>query len=375
MKLPGKRRKRGLALAMTLFFVLIAFFAASTLLVRSHYEAQATIMDTSAIQREALARSALASGLAMLESAGTDETFSTFSLAGEGAMVARVWLEQESDDLFRLNAEVKGGMGRPYVAQKVLRKKPRLSAIDMAHLLDGDLGTPDQLKYRVVGSSDWVSLPSSKSSMMWVEIDRRGNVTTNYFPILETGVSPNLPDGFIERLVARNDELINEGKIEHGFFKKASLAIEENWELNVNNAIDLGVNAGNYSGGLGQSAGNGGLNQTRLETDPDFIRPARVVTDALTKGAAIEHYSQDQGAWSTVELDLSREPSGSIPGPATSDGEGLYIPVIKPGADLIKRYDLADETWSERENRKKGKGSQTHARKHEKTARRREIKA
>ena len=207
MKLPGKRRvrRRGLAIALTLFFVLIAFFAATSLLARSHFEAQATIMDTASIQREALARSALASGLAILESAGTEESFSEFSLAGPGGMEARVWLEQVDDHLFRLFAEVKGGMGRPYVAQKVLRKKPRLTAIDMAHLVDGQLTTPDSLKYRVVGSDNWVSLPTSKSSLMWVEVDRRGNVVSNYFPVLETGQSADLPDGFIERLFEKND--------------------------------------------------------------------------------------------------------------------------------------------------------------------------
>jgi hypothetical protein len=347
---------------MTLFFVMIAFFAASTLLVRSHYEAQATIMDTVSIQREALARSALASGQAMLESAGTDEVFEKFSLAGPGGLEAHVWLVKESDDLFRMYAEVKGGMGRPYLAQKVLRKKPRLSAIDMVHLVDGDLTTADQLKYRVVGSKDWVSLPNSKSSMMWVEVDRRGNVVSNYFPVLETGKSPNLPDGFIERLVAKNDELINQGKIEHGFFKKASLAIEENWELNINKAIEVGVNAGNsgFAPGAGNSsfapeAGNGpaanvGVGNpggVLLENDPDLIRPARMVADALTQGAAIEHYSQDSGKWMTVELDLSREPSGGIPGPATSDGKGLYFPILKPGPDSIRRYDFRTEGWSE----------------------------
>lgn len=351
MKLPGKRKKRrrGIAIAMTLFFVLVAFFAASTLLVRSHFEAQATVMDTVAIQREALARSALASGQAMLETAGTNEDFAPFSLAGPGGMEAKVWLEQDSANIFRLYAQVDGGLGRPYLAQKVLRKKPRLTAIDLAHLNDGDLATADQLKYRVVGSEDWVSLPSSRSSLMWVKVDRRGNVTSNYFPVLETGASPDLPDGFIARLVEKNEELTNEGRIEHGFFKKASLAIEENWDLNINKPLDLGVGNAAFQSNTAGFQANSNLQQNaspQLENNPDLIRPARVVADALTKGAAIEHYSQDEGTWTTLNLDLS-DVSGGFPGPAASDGKGLYFPILKPGADSLSHYDFESETWSE----------------------------
>ena len=333
-----------MTIALTLFFVLIAFFAATSLLARSHFEAQATIMDTASIQREALARSALASGLAILESAGTEETFTDFSLAGPGGMEARVWLEHEDDDIFRLFAEVKGGMGRPYVAQKVLRKKPRLTAIDMAHLVDGQLTTADSLKYRVVGSDDWVSLPNGKSSLMWVEVDRRGNVVSNYFPVLETGQSAALPDGFIERLIEKNDEYVNDGNIEHGFLRKASIAIEENQQLNLNRPLQVGVNMGN-AGNAGNNGG-GGL-EVQLETNPDFIRPAREVADAITVGAAIEHYSQESGQWNTITLDLSGEPSGVIPGAATSDGKGVYFPIIKPGEDSLRRFDFESESWEE----------------------------
>ena len=344
MKLPGKRRvrRRGLAIALTLFFVLIAFFAATSLLARSHFEAQATIMDTASIQREALARSALASGLAILESAGTEESFSEFSLAGPGGMEAKVWLEQVDDDLFRLFAEVKGGMGRPYVAQKVLRKKPRLTAIDMAHLVDGQITTPDSLKYRVVGSDNWVSLPTSKSSLMWVEVDRRGNVVSNYFPVLETGQSADLPDGFIERLIEKNDEYVKDGNIEHGFLKKASVAIEENQQLNLNRPLQVGVNMGN----AGNTGNNPGLGVV-LESNPDFIRPAREVADAITDGAAIEHYSQETGQWNTITVDFSAEPSGGIPGPATSDGKGMFFPILKPGEDSLRRYDFESRRWDE----------------------------
>lgn len=345
MKLPGKRsaRRKGLTIALTLFFVLIAFFAATSLLARSHFEAQATIMDTASIQREALARSALASGLAILESAGNEDGFTDFSLAGPGGMEAKVRLVHEGDDIFRLLAEVKGGMGRPYVAQKVLRKKPRLTAIDMAHLVDGLLTTPDSLKYRVVGSEDWVSLPTDKSSLMWVEVDRRGNVVSNYFPVLESGQSNALPDGFIERLIEKNDEFVKDGDIEHGFLKKASIAIEDNEQLNLNRPLQVGVNMGNTGNHVPDDPDLG----VQLENNPDFIRPAREVADAITDGAAIEHYSQETGQWNTITVDFSAEPSGGIPGPATSDGKGLFFPILKPGEDSLRRYDFESRRWDE----------------------------
>lgn len=325
---------------MTLFFVLIAFFAASTLAVRSHYEAQATIVEILNIRREALARSALSTGLAKLEGAGTEEGFLPFTLDGPGGLQAKVNLEPAGEDLLRLQARVEGGVGQAYLAQKVLKKRPQLIGVDVVHLLDGDLSTPDELKYRVVGSDEWISIPSEKTSLLWVKLDRRGNLFSSHFPALEGAPSPDLPEGFMERLVARNDELTRDGDIDQGFLKKASQALEENWQLDLNKPIEQGINAG-YAG----NAGNGNL-APQLETNPEFIRPARTVAKALSRGAEVDFQSQETGEWESIDLGLGSNFEG-FPGKVASDGKAMFLPLLVPGEDRLRRFDLKAKSWSE----------------------------
>ena len=234
-----ERSVRGLALPITLFFVLVAFFAATAVLARVHFDAQASVLETTGIQREALARSALATLQARLDKAGTEVGIEPFTLEGPGGLKANAWVQQESDELFRLFAKV-NGMGSPYIAQMVVRKKPVVVGLDIVHLNDGDVDTSDMLKYRTADSPEWVLLPSPKRALMWVDADRRGNIFANYFPLLGGRESPSFPRELIEKFVRANDQLVRAGSINHRFTKQVAVALEENSEIDFN-YVGLGM--------------------------------------------------------------------------------------------------------------------------------------
>jgi hypothetical protein len=334
---------RGMALPITLFFVMVAFFAASALLTRVHYEAKASSFETTSIQREALARSALTTLIAKLNQAATEEGVTPVTLTGPGGFKATTWIEKEGDSLFRLYAKVDGGMGKPYVAQKVVRKKPVLTPIDVAHLSDGSLHTSDQLKFRATNAKKWTLLPSPKGAVMGVEVDRRGNIFANYFPVLAGKLDSTLPKDFITNFVRRNDQLVREGNVGHDFLKSASQAIEENWELDLNETQSTGIT---NSAGASQNS-SFAASQSSAARNPELVQNTHTVADAIAGGATLQHYSSETGEWNTIGFGLPKGVTGQVPGYSTSDGDNLYVPILKPGPDRLRKYNLKRKSWTD----------------------------
>ena len=327
---PMRRPGRGMALPITLFFVLVAFFAATAVLARVHFDAQASVMETTGIQREALARSALATLQARLDKAGTEIGVEPVILEGPGNLRANAWVQQESDEIFRLFAKV-NGMGSPYIAQMVVRKKPVVVGLDVVHLNDGEVETSDMLKYRTADSPEWGLLPSPKRALMWVDADRRGNIFAHDFPLLSGRERPGYPLDLIQRFVRANDELVRAGRINHAFTKQVALALESDSEIDFN-TVGLGI------------APNMGIAANLPQPRPDYIKTAREVADAVSDGASIQHYSMETGEWHSIPVPLPTT-SGAVPGRGSSDGKSLYMPVMQPGPDTLKRYDLEKKEW------------------------------
>lgn len=324
-----------MALPMTLFFVLMAFFVASAVLARAHFEARATVLEANAIQQEGLARAALSTLQAKLNAAGGEDKVEEFTLKGPSGMTARAWFEEGDNELFRLYASVEGS-GRPFRAQKVVRKMPVLDALDVVHLSDGKIETPDGVKMRVARASNWSNLTSPGVSLFWIHADRRGNIFANDFPAVSTETKDGLPPDFLKNFVAKNADLVQSGRINFEFVSHLAQAIEDNRSLNLN--ADLGGGIGGTLGGQGGPVGPG--------TNPEYIKPTLTVVDVVAKGAKIQHYSSEKGVWESIPVPFQQGVTGQIPGSSTSDGKKLYLPMMQPGPDRLLSFDLKSRQWS-----------------------------
>lgn len=329
-------KTRGMALPMTLFFVLTAFFVASAVLVRAHFEARATVLEAGSIQRESLARAALSTLQSKLNAAGLEDGVEPFTLSGPDGLVARAWFEEDENDIFRLYASVQGSGGRPYVAQKVVKKTPLLDALDVVHLSDGDIDTPDGVKMRVAKATTWTALSSPGGSLLWVQADRRGNIFATSFPAISGEGSDVLPEEFLRKFIAANDALVQSGSINFEFLSTVAQALEDNPAVDLNAPLTQGV------------AGMSG-NQAQLTrpTDPNFIRPTHTVVDAVVKNAKVQHYSTESGLWSSITVPFSEGVSGQLPGRSSSDGKKVYLSLMQPGPDRLLAFDLASRRWSD----------------------------
>lgn len=340
-----RSKVRGMALPMTLFFVLTAFFVASAVLVRAHFEARATVLEAGSIQRESLARAALSTMQSKLNAAGGEDGVEEFVLQGPDGLKARAWFEEGENDIFRLYASVQGSGGRPFVAQKVVKKTPVLDALDVVHLSDGDIDTPDGVKMRVAKANTWTTLTSPGGSLIWVQADRRGNIFANYFPAVSGQAGEVLPEEFLRKFIARNDILVQSGQINFEFFSKVAQAIEDNTPVDLNGPQDWGIGST-----MGQSV-------PLPPTDPDFIRPTHTVVDAVAQGARVQHYSTEKGLWSSISVPFRDGVDGQLPGRTSSDGKKLYLSMMQPGPDRLLSFDLKSREWSDLPTPKAGSGT------------------
>lgn len=328
---------------MTLFFVMVAFFAASAVITRAHYEARASVIETVSIQQEALARSALVTLQGKLDQAGTEEDAPTVELSGPGGLKAITWIEKENDEVFRLCAKVEGGMGQPFLAQKIVRKKPVLTALDLAHLTDGDIATADHIRLRLADADTWTNLPAPKSSMMWVNVDRRGNIFANHFPVLGGEIQTSLPTDFVASFVKKNDEYLRQGKINFQFLKQAAQALEDNRDLDLN-VSQVGIPNGGFGPNMGEFGGDAAIAMpVQPEFSSELVKPTHEVATAFADGASIRHYSPEKGVWERISIDLP--PGPHLPGRTCSDGKKVYLPILQPGEDSLRSYELKSKTW------------------------------
>jgi hypothetical protein len=331
---------KGVALPITLFFVMVAFFAASALLTRAHFEAQATVLEANGIQQEALARAALSTLQARLEHTTDEEAMEQVVLQGPGGFQATTWFEVEDNSVYRLFARVESGTTQPFVAQRVVKKRPVLNPLDVAHLTDGDIDTADGVKLRLAGSDVWRPISAPRKSLLWLQVDRRGGISATHFPVLTGDVASPLSPDDLEEFLENNNSLIQNGEVGFDFFERVAQAIDEN------SSVDLAA----HNMGIGLNAANNNVNVNTNNSNSNnhnqggLVFTASEIVEAVVVGSSIQHYSTERGTWSTIDLAM---PDGQLPGPTASDGKKLYLPVLKPGADRLMSYDLEQGAWAE----------------------------
>ncbi|MCA9792593.1 MAG: hypothetical protein KC910_12390 [Candidatus Eremiobacteraeota bacterium] len=337
---------RGLAIPVVLFFVMAAFFAASAMVVRVRQETQATLLESSRLQRESLARSAIASLLAVLNHEGTESGHQELSFQDEpSGMQARAWVERESDEVLFLLAEVKGGMGEPVSIQQVVHKKPAVEGVDYAQLSDGDVDTSDTILYRPTDQDSWQSLAAPGVGLTFMRADQRGGLWALFLPSLNGHPGPGIPPEFMQTVVAKNDSLVRDGSLNTSFMRRVAEALEYDYEVTLDGDLILA------SGGAAGNAGNAYTPAIPIPapaTNPERL-PLQQLAIGLTAGAELYHYSSENHSWEEIPIELPDYDSrlAQVPGKPVSDGDSVYVPVLRRGADAIRRYTYETKKWED----------------------------
>ncbi|MGE0495974.1 MAG: hypothetical protein AB7S38_42605 [Vulcanimicrobiota bacterium] len=336
---------RGLAIPVVLFFVMAAFFAASAMVVRVRQETRATLLESSRLQRESLARSAIASLLAVLNHEGTESEHQELSFEdAPSGMTAHAWVERESDKVLFLLAEVKGGLGEPVSIQQVVHKKPAVEGVDYAQLSDGDVSTSDTILYRPTAQDGWQSLPAPGVGLTFLRADHQGGLWALFLPSLNGQPGPGIPPEFMQTVVAKNDSLVRDGSLNTAFLRRLSEVLEYNYEVTLDGDLILS------GGGVAGNAGNSGNHMPPPTPRPAEGRlPLQDLAIGLTTGAELYHYSSENRSWEGIPIVMpdTTDRVAQVPGKPVSDGASVYVPVLRRGPDAIRRYTYESERWED----------------------------